>query len=60
MTFDQNEMQGINKEVSSLMRNISECHLNLGNVQAALNTANGSVKFNPTCDRVSIWIIKYE
>ncbi|XP_063425387.1 TPR and ankyrin repeat-containing protein 1-like [Mytilus trossulus] len=51
MTFDPNEMQGINKEVSSLMRNISECHLNLGDVQAALKTANDSVKFNPTCDK---------
>ncbi|XP_076089786.1 uncharacterized protein LOC143061066 [Mytilus galloprovincialis] len=51
LTFDPNEMQGINKEVSSLMRNMSECHLNLGNVEAALNAANDSVKFNPTCDR---------
>ncbi|CAG2203728.1 unnamed protein product [Mytilus edulis] len=44
-------MQGINKEVSSLMRNISECHLNLGNVQAALNTANGSVKYSKRAER---------
>ncbi|VDI43181.1 Hypothetical predicted protein [Mytilus galloprovincialis] len=51
LTFDKNDMQRHNKELSSVMRNMSECHLNLRNVEAALRSASDSVNHNPTCDK---------
>lgn len=59
LTFDKNDMQRHNKELSSVMRNMSECHLNLRNVEAALRSASDSVNHNPTCDKVSMLAIKY-
>ncbi|CAC5364351.1 unnamed protein product [Mytilus coruscus] len=51
LTFDTNQSQGINKKMSSLLIYMSECHLNLRDVEAALITAGDSVMYNPTCDK---------
>lgn len=56
-TFSPHERQNINKvnnELSSLFRYMTECHINLGNNEDAIMTACDSVRYNPTCYKVSI------
>ncbi|CAC5380294.1 unnamed protein product [Mytilus coruscus] len=51
-TFDLDLMFGfntVNKELSCLLRNLSDCHLHLGDIKAAINAAGDSVKYNQTC-----------
>lgn len=55
-TFDLDRMfefDIVNTELSCLLRNLSDCHLHLGDIQAAINAAGDSVKYNQTCYKVS-------
>lgn len=56
-TFDLDLMfnsNTVNTELSCLWRNLSDCHLHLGNINGAINAAGDSVKYNKTCYKVSI------
>ncbi|XP_052083768.1 TPR and ankyrin repeat-containing protein 1-like isoform X3 [Mytilus californianus] len=53
--FDSNRVD-CNSELSILLRNMSECHLQLGNIDNAYRTAKDSLKYNHSCNKAQLML----